>query len=130
MLYIESCNSTCNRTHNCCYNINDDFPKHSYIKDNGYGELDLEYSSQKTADELPKKDLLIDESTTSYKLWDIHKKCLMYEFAKEHYPGYQPQDGFGYYEEIDMESKLHKKIILMDEVNFTLLVHVINKIMH
>ena len=84
-----------------------------------------------TADELPKKDqLLIDESTTSYKLWDVHKKCLMYEFAKEHYHGYQPQDCFGYFQETDVESKLHKKVILMDEVSFTLSMRVIHNIMH
>lgn len=40
----------------------------------------------------------IDKSTTFFKLYDVKDECSMFDFAVQHYPNYQPIDGYGYYE--------------------------------
>lgn len=61
----------------------------------------------------------IDKSTTFFKLHEVTNDCLMYEFAETQFPGYQPEDGYGYLKTIAgklKETSRHKKLILMAEV--------------
>ena len=61
----------------------------------------------------------IDLSTTFFEVYTLTEDSLMHEYAAQHYPHYQPQDGCGYYhiknEELN-SVKSHKKLILMNEV--------------
>ena len=64
---------------------------------------------------------VIDLSITFYKIWTViaASDILMYEFARKHYPDYQPEDGFGYYKLMDKKIEYiqpHRKLILMDKV--------------
>lgn len=38
----------------------------------------------------------IDLSTTFYKSIEVDKDVLMYDFGKQNFPDYQPQEGYGY----------------------------------
>ena len=81
------------------------------------GELDDTYLSIDNQSATEDQLISIDESTTFYKQFDVTNDCYMYEFAMEHFPNYQPVDGFGYFKLCDSDHiQSHKRILLMKEV--------------
>ena len=65
-------------------------------------------------------EIPIDRAISFYTIHIVtDDNCLMYKFTTEHYPDYQPQDGFGYYKLTNQEIRSispHKRVILMEEV--------------
>lgn len=58
----------------------------------------------------------IDLSTTFHKLLPVEQQCSIYEFGKEHFPGYQSERGFGYCKASDdlyPLQNVHKRVIMM-----------------
>ena len=79
------------------------------------GELDDTYMYRSTeAKELDQSP--IDMSTTYFKLLDVTNECLMYEFGMKHFPGYEPEHGYGYVKKCGSLKSIspHNKVILMD----------------
>lgn len=66
--------------------------------------------------------ILIDKSTTFFRVLCVEETCLMNDFARRNFPhfNYQPADGFGYYEfESESFDQLAPttEVILMDAVS-------------
>ena len=59
----------------------------------------------------------MDKVRAHYTVYDIHEKCTMAEFGRDHIPGFKPEFGYGYYEFTQKEFyKPHKKVILIHKV--------------
>ena len=87
-----------------------------FLEEETEGELDDSYMYRST--EAKKEQSPIDISTTYFKLLDVTNECLMYEFGMKHFPGYEPDDGYGYVKKCDSLNFIppHNKMIVMDEV--------------
>lgn len=81
------------------------------------GDLDETYISRSTESKENSRSP-IDTSTTYFKLFNVSNKCAMYEVGEKHFPGYKPEDGYGYYRKCDGDLTIppQKKVILMDKV--------------
>ena len=83
------------------------------------GELCTNFNQKAMSAQLASHELKpIDKSTTYFGLHIVTKISLMENFARKYYHGYQPTEGFGYYELSTMEYELDPSwnVILMDEV--------------
>ena len=98
------------------------------------GKLDIAFDRVVMSQEVIQKMKKIDKSTTYFGLHIVTEKCLMENFARKYYHGYQPTKGYGYYELTNPDEELDPSwdVILTDEVHFTcilqsLLIHICMK---
>ena len=92
---------------------------------------DAVFDREKLSRDVSSELKTIDKSTSFFGLHIVTEECLMENFARKYYKGYQPTKGFGYYELANPDDKLDPSwnVILTDEVCFTctlqgLLIHV------